>query len=603
MGGIFIYQMNDFDIFGQIAKEIESFKDDRIHIAGLDVSESARYLTRRQKGYDFSQREVLNLIDLYYNSKFETGNIDSEGQRKLFLNICAFRSDVASKMIDLDTKDFVFIPDDQSSKWTAFFIQKEFKDWARKNYFGDLINDLVENFPRYGTVVVKKVGKKLERVPLKNLVNQQDAKDLATATYVIELHDNMTLDDMKSYKDWDTTGLDMKFGETTTVYERYGRVPASFYYEYNNQAMPESEKNNTYDCLIICTLEPNEKKTKYQGTILFLEKVTERPYLEVHWKRQDGRWLGIGEIENQFENQISRNMIANLRRRALLWSSKKVFQSPDDTIAKNLVRDVKDGDVIRIMPNGNITQVDMASREIGEFSSTEELWEKNSDQKSFTYEVATGESMPSGTPFRLGVVLANAVNSHFGLKKEKLGLFLKKIIVEFVFEIFKKENSKEHTITLFGTEDGIQDLKKVCAEIHYNQKITEWAMSDSAEVPNFELWKQMIEQSYNDKSHMFIEIPDKFYDEAKTHVELVITGEEIDTNSKIQTLTTLYQSLVQSGDPRAQQVLSKIMTLTGDNLEAILGPSPAQQPKQQLGKGGQPSSMPQIPNQPVAPQV
>ncbi len=574
----------NFNIFGQIKKEIQDFKQDWIHIAGIDKEEQARYLQRRSTGYEFNQRQVINLIELYYNSKFETGQIDSEGQRKLFLNICAFRSDVAAKQIDIDTKDFVFIPDDQESKWLSWFIGKEFKDWSRKTYFGELINDVVENFPRYGTVVVKKVGKELQRVQLKNIVNQQNAKDIKSMTHFIEVHDEMTLDDMKQYPDWNVSGVQLGFGETTTVYERYGRVPEIW---FNKQMGKEGgSEYNTVDALVVATLAPDQDAKNAEGNILFVEKVIERPYLEVHWKRQDGRWLGIGEVENLFENQISRNMIANLRRRALLWSSKKVYQSPDDTVARNLIRDVKDGDVLKIAPNGNITQVDMASREIGEFNSTEEIWEKNSDQKSFTYEVATGEALPSGTPFRLGVQLASAVNSHFGMKKEKLGLFFKKLIVEFVYDIFVQQSSKEHTIALFGDEEGINDLKKVCAQVELNKRISDWAMSDSLEIPNFELWRQQIEQGYKDSSHLFIEMSKDVYKNVKNHVELSITGEEIDTNAKITTYTTIYQSLLQSGDPRADLILDKILSLTGDNLDVALGkPKPVQNtpmPQQQL---------------------
>lgn len=572
--------MNSFDIFGQVAKEIESFRQDKIQIAGNGQNTDARYLGRNDKGYSFSQYQTVDLIELYYNSKFETGPLDAEGQRKLFLNICAFRADVASKMIDLDTKDFVFIPDDSGSKWLSYFISKEFKDWSRQNYFGELINDVVENFPRYGTVVIKKVGKKLERVPLKTLINQQNAKDLATASHVIQIHEDMSLEDMKKYPDWDTSGIELAYGQTTTVYERYGSIPCDVYYSMKGMTCPESEKNKMKDCVCILTLNKT-KEGKFKGNVLFCEEVKERPYLEVHWKRQDGRWLGIGEVENQFENQISRNLIANLRRRALLWSSKKVFQSPDDTLPKNLVRDVKDGDIIRIMPNGNITQVDMSSREVGEFASTEDLWEKNSDQKSFTYEVATGESLPSGTPFRLGVVLSNAVNSHFGMKREKLGLFFKKLVVEFVYDIFKQENSKAHTITLFGNDKGMNDLKKVYAEIEANKRITDWAMNaePTGFIPDFTKVKEAIELEYEKQTHLFVEVPDRAYEDAKHHLELTITGEEIDTATKVQNLTTLYQSMIQTGDPRANQLLEEIMALQGTNLEAMLGPKPEPQPQ------------------------
>lgn len=591
--------MNNFNIFGQVTKELEQFKNDKIQIAGV-ANDTGRYLSKAEKGYQFSQSETLNLIDLYYNSKFETGPIDSEGQRKLFLNICAFRADVASKMIDLDTKDFVFIPDDEGSKWGAYFIQKEFRDWARQNYFGEFINELVENLPKYGTIVVKKVGKEIERVPLKKLVNQQDVDCLDDSNHVIEIHDDMCKEDMEDYPDWNLGDLDLPFGKTVTVYERYGLVPAEFYYEYKGETIPESEKNTTIQCVVICTANPKKQGKDANGQVLFVEKYDELPYLECHWKKQDGRWLGIGEVENQFENQISRNMLANLRRRSLLWSSKKIFQSPDETVNKNLIRDVKDGEVLRIMPNGNITQVDVASRQIGEFQSAEDMWEKNSDQKSFTYEVATGESMPSGTPFRMGVILSNAVNSHFGLKKEKLGLFLKKIVVEQIFDIFKKENNKEHIITIMGNDKGITDLKKVASEIELTNRMMDWAMGEATDMPDWNTEKQLIEESYKQQSHLFITIPDKFYDDIKHHIEISITGEEIDVNSQITSLTTLYQSLVQQGDPRAEQILSRIVSLTGGNLEAMIGVKP-QQPNQQAPQQAQQGgSMPIIP--PMQPQ-
>lgn len=570
----------NFDIFGQIAKEVQSFKQDRIRIAGSENNEDARYLKKETRGYFFSQWETVNLIDLYYNSKFETGAIDSEGQRKLFLNICAFRADVASKMIDLDTKDFVWIPDEEGSKWLSYFITKEFRDWARTNYFGELINTFVELYPKYGSVVSKKVGKIMENVPLQDIVIQVDAKSIKEATHFIHLHPKMTLDEMEEFPDWDTDGLEMAYGETKMVYERYGTVPRDWYEQKTGKT--NTGKTKLVNVVVICTLQEKKKKNnnEYTGTILFLEecKKEDRPFREAHWKRQKGRWMGIGEIENLFENQISRNMIANLRRRALLWSSKKIFQSPDETVAKNLIRDVKDGDVLKIAPNGNITQVDMASKEIGEFQSAEQVWEDNSNQKSFTYDAATGDNPPSGTAFRLQVMVNNAVASHFGMKREKLGIFFKKMIVEDVYEIFKKENSKAHTITVFGTEDGMNNLKKVASTVELNKRIFDWAMSDSNEVPDFEAWKQDIEMAYQSHTHLFVEMPDNVYDDAKHHVELTITGEEIDPQAEVDTLTPIYQTMVQSGDPRAEQVLSRIMALTGKNLEAMLGKKPEPTP-------------------------
>lgn len=561
------------DIYAQLHKELQDFFQSRVHIAGTNNGENARYLSRQDKGYDFSQWETVNLIDLYYNSKFESGPYDSERQRKLFLNICKFRADVASKQIDLDVKDFTFVPEDASSPWGAYLLGKEFRLWAKENYFGELINKCVEAFPRYGWVVLKEVKGELEFVPLQTLRNQQDAKSLQDARYVILEHANMSLQDMQANKAWNTDGLQLKPDQTTTVYERYGWATEAQYKIYNGETPEEGDENKVIDCLTICTLALNDKGKVDGGHTLFMEKITSRPFVEAHWSQQHGRLMGIGEIENQFENQIGANMSFNLYRRQLLWSSKKIFQSPDDTIAKNLVRDVKDGDVLQISPNGNITQVDMGNRAGADFNSFSSILEKNSDQKSFTYEVATGASLPSGTPFRLGVLMSNAVNSHFDLKREKLGLFLKHAMEELILPTFKKQFSGEHLVSMFADEEGFDALKKITTNLHINSAIKHAIIHGESVDP--EAIAQKVQGEMEAHRNLFVEIPDDFYENIKYRVTLTITGEEIDLPKKIETLTNLYTSLAQKGDPRADKILARLLSYAGENFDILAGTMPA----------------------------
>ena len=228
-------------------------------------------------------------------------------------------------------------PDDSNSEYGAFFISKKFRRWARERYFGSVINQLNQDFSKYGSCVAKRVGSEIERVPLKNLIVQQDARSLKTARYVIEEHVDMSFDDIESMKGWDVSSLNIPFGENNCVYERYGTVPLSWFKEQKRMKIEKGDEMRSIDCLSILLPNVKDKKTN-TGSILFMEKITKRPYEEAHWMRIDGRWLGVGEIENQFENQVSRNMTANLRKRAMYWSSKHVFQSSDTEIAKNLIR-------------------------------------------------------------------------------------------------------------------------------------------------------------------------------------------------------------------------------------------------------------------------
>lgn len=567
-GGFCVF-MGDFNIHAQLFLELDDYFRNKIFIAGTQNQEGARFLSQQNSGYHFSQWETLNRIELYYNSKFESGDLDSEGQKKLFLNICKFRTLVAAKQTDLDVKDFVFIPDDYGSVWGAYFMNKRFRQWAKSNYFGELINQLNFDRPKYGSTVLKRVGSKLERVPLLTIRNQQDAKSLKTAKYVIEEHKDMAYEDMSAMKEWNLEGISLDFGQKATVYERYGRVPLSFYNKSKGDYEGNS-KNETVDCLSILTLDVEDKKlSKYGGSVLFIEKVGERPYEESHWEKQDGRWLGVGEVENQFENQVARNTSSNLRRRALLWSSKRIFQSADTELAKNLVRDVKDGDVLRIMPNGTVTQVDMNTRNLAEFQQMDNMWEQNSDQKSFTFEVATGESLPSGTPFRLGVVLSNSVNSHFALKREDFGLFFNRVIDNLVLPIFKKENRKEHTVNLLANEEGVENLKEALIRLHVTQEAKKLLFRGNW--PDVATIEQKVRDDIQSRDSLFMDMSALFYDDVKATTQFVITGEQVDLQKRIETLTNIYNTMVQKGDQRADRVLKSITALTGENYDALAG--------------------------------
>jgi hypothetical protein len=543
-----------FNLYGKVIEEIAEFEKP---IDIVPKSKSA-------KGYKFSQIETVNLIDLYSASQFESGEFDSEGMKKLFLNVGNFRCEVASKQVDLDVKNFVFTPEDDN-EMAANLMQKDFRLWAKDTYFGELINEVIDALPKYGTVVLKKVKDKLEFTPLQVLRNDQKAKSLDKSPYVIEIHEDMTVEDMRSFKDWDLSKLNMEFGDTYTVFERYGYVPLDYYNREKGLPVNEEDKKKTiYVVAFICASSNKDNS----GHTLFMEKA-KLPYQEVHWERVYGRWLGRGEMEKQFENQVARNMIANLRRRALMWSSRKVFQANSELVAQNLIRDVKDGEVLVVGMNNQVTQIDTSTRTLAEFQSAENVWEENSNQKSFTFEVATGEALPSGTPFRLGVVLSNSVNSYFGLKREKIGLFFKRVVIEQLLPEFKRKMSYEHLLSLSKGEEFYNKLLKIKIDYEFNRiakkKILKGEMVNSAQLREF------VTRAIDGFNTQYVNIVKGFYDNVNAKVNLTITGENTDIQKKLETYTNIYNSLSQKGDPRAENVLRKIVGITGDNFDDIVG--------------------------------
>lgn len=83
--------------------------------------------------------------------------------------------------------------------------------------------------------------------------------------------------------------------------------------------------------------------------------------------------------------------------------------------------------------------------------------------------------------------------------------------------------------------------------------------------------RERILEKLRQKSERFPELPNKFYDNIKTKTRVVITGEQVATQSDLTTLTSLYQILSQQGDPRAETVLNMTLNLAGKNPVGLLG--------------------------------
>lgn len=571
-----------FNIFSKLAEEIEDFDNGTIPVVDNNVdANSVKFLRKKSTNYDFSTKKTINKIDLYYNSLFETGKIDREGQTKVFLNINKFKCDVATKMIDIDRKDFIFVPENSSSKWKTLFINKKFSIWSRKEGFSEILNEFGLSLPKYGTIVSKVVNNEIYNVPLHTLRVQQDAKCLEEARYVIEEHklkryevarlaeeNGLVIDDIDIDKH--------NYNDDISLFERYGVSDVATIKKFNGETPKEGDYDTFVKTMSILTLNEVGKAKKAikeaSGTILFISEIKddEMPYDECHWRKIDGRWLGEGEVENQFENQMSINVLANLRRRALLWASKRIYQSASDDIQRNLLSDVADGTILSTMQP--ISPINTQTQALGDFASDDKVWNDNSNQKSFTFEVATGEALPSGTPFRLGAVLSNAVSSHFNGKRENFGLFLKRIVYNKIIpQLRKYEKSK--TLSFFLDEDGVQELYDITVECEVNKEIKRQVL-EMGIYPDKDAIRANIEAEIKKRGMLEYTNSPEIYEDAEMYIDIVVTGEDVDIKSKIETLTNLLQlsagnpAILQ--DPILRSLISKAVSYTGENLDSII---------------------------------
>lgn len=569
----------NFNIFSKIEAEIQDFDTKGYYITGKPNNESEYARNKGSRGgYYYNQRDILESIDLASASKYKKGIWDDQGERKTFINIVNFYRDVMKMKIKIGVSDYIMTPTSPDFEWPVWLMDREFKHWAQVENYDDQIAEYAHDLATYGSTVGKKLKDCTDRVPIRTMRNTPSAKTLysgAMADGYVLLENDMHYNEMEEYPGWNLKDLDSR--KKYIIMERYGLAPAGL---VKNYASMTSEEVANY------VAKPDEKMilssaivvrdgagAGHKGQqVIYMQKLSEKtwPFEECHTEQRDGRWLGIGEIEKQLENQISRNLTANLRRRGLLWATKKLFYSTDENVQKNLVMEVADGDTLFVKNGGQIAQINTTTQSLAEFQSDENMWKENSQQIAFAFEAATGETMPAGTPFSLGVILQKAVASHFDLTRTTYSNFLKRSFFDQLVPIFQQEYKDPNTVLISLGESDIQNLMQAMIIYHTNVRI--WDMMLAKRNPDAALVQQQVEQEIRTNSYLYLNNPDSFYENIEWYLKLNLIE---DIGPDIASLTTIWQAYTQKGDPRADTILAKIMALRGKSLADTIGPPPA----------------------------
>ena len=107
-------------------------------------------------GYAFNQYMTLKRIFLYLSNRYENGAFYL-GREKLFYNIVTPAVEVATKMLNIDTKDIRLLPSNPESYFPSYLLEKELREWLKTSKMGEVLNKIAEEAPRYGSVLLEKV--------------------------------------------------------------------------------------------------------------------------------------------------------------------------------------------------------------------------------------------------------------------------------------------------------------------------------------------------------------------------------------------------------------------------------------------------------------
>lgn len=524
-------------------------------------------------GYTFNHVDTLKRVELYYNSRFESGEFDEEGMQKYFYNIVKPACDVAEKMTDLDTKDIRLIPERAEDERILWLMGRDLKQWLKDTNFAKLMNEINHDYSKYGHVVIKKLRSgRWEKVNVVNMRCDPSSPTLDESPFVYEVL-TMSKHEIREMKAWDQDAKDELFLRSPkdtlfTVYECYDvNIEEGKRWVRTIKADLLRSKSVGGQALETAESQLKEDVELLPSVILHQDEVDELPYRELKWEDVDGRWLGQGIVEYLFDNQIKVNEIENLEGRALYLNALQLFQTSDEQIASNLLMSLPNGAVIQT-PTG-IQRVDTEERGLSGFNNARGNWSQNTQAKTFAFDVIQGDTGPSGTTLGATQIAAGMAQSYFNLKRENFGLFLKALILDDILPAFKRINRKEHIVKFLGSDGEIEKVYRAVAEATLRKSLISYVrrVGLMPDLSVIQTEKKKVLDKLRKRKDIFFSVVEAAYDDVKAKVDVIITGESMNVGAMTNTLQVAMQMI--GGNPQLLQdrptrtIFFKLLALTG----------------------------------------
>lgn len=533
------------------------------------------------KGYDFSLKDTINQIELYRASRFQSWQFDALGNQKFFLNISNPQCWNATKNIDLDRKDIRARATDGNDFVKSLIYNAELKQWMRKNKVNVLLNKLSENLPIYGSVVFKKEMGAVKYIPLRNLiiapwVSNQDLSFDIQSPYIIQKHlmQPEELEQLTNTGDWIMTEVDKAISDFRKYAERKGdseMIVYEVYWTFKNSCIGKPwdwySKAKIY---MSCGQYDDDTKDYAYSWVFSVQPVKKFPYKKIDYLTIEGRALGLGIMEMLFDPQQRWNEISNQRANSMKLASRHLYQTRDSNVERNLLTDVLDGDVLKV--SNEITPVATEDRNLAAYNQEENSLMNIIRSNANAFETLTGESLPSGTPYRLWVMLGEQWGKLFEYIRENIGNFLEEVFTEWVIPEFDKTLTTEHIFELLDT-DTIEYIVEKDVNRRLNEAIKKYVIK-TWYYPSPEIVQVIRDAESRPWKTLFVKII-KWYLNFNKDVEINITGESTNIANRIETVSNLLQLLAQNPQmtelPQTKKLFARLLDDVGLSWADISG--------------------------------
>ena len=560
----------------------------------------------------YKMRDIIQKARKNYLGKFDVKKDEVTGRKKYFVPLTEDMTETVVKNIDLDTLDINIRSTNPNGYASSNILRYLISYFMRKNYWGEILNEMLRLFCIDGTVILKNLknyDKKLNRQVIKsrivdrtNFIIDPSEDNIQEAGAVIE-RNVLRKSEIEKYpwKNVQYVNETTSFNRLNTligaevktqvpyveVFERWGELPIGKDGKWVSAVAIVSDLDANP---VVHLVKENKKGIK--------------PYEECRYRKLFGRWDGRGIGEMLIPLQRYLNETVNLRINAARIAQLGLFKVRKGSgITRQLLKSLISGGAIPVTRMEDIAE--LRTPDIKESSYRDEETTYNWAQKvTGAFDVSRGEGLPASQPATTAMLQEKGCQSGFNLIQQSLGTFLSRVFERHIIPLLIENLKIDDVISIVGSPKELKELDNN----YINKKTKDYYINSmkKGKLPSGEdvaMFKDLQQQKLNKfGKNRYLSDLKKVLSGWEYEVQIFVTKESFNKAVIVQQLNELLinYSQVPGTNLDTDAIFKEILDLMGIGGARFLESKKegAVPNIQQGGQGGQPRK-----TQPIRPEV
>jgi hypothetical protein len=186
--------------------------------------------------------------------------------------------------------------------------------------------------------------------------------------------------------------------------------------------------------------------------ILYEAEENEDTFIKFDWEEMAGRTLSRGVFEQGFHHQMMMNDMVIKKKQILDVAAKLGIVTDDETFEQNM-SELVNGFIWNLQGGKSVQPFAFNTSMLPQLDQTLNQVEDQLKVVTSTYEAVTGETLPSGTPFRSVAIQNQEGSSLFAYRRENLAERWQEPVEKWFMPHVRKKVTRDHLLSgTYGTQ-------------------------------------------------------------------------------------------------------------------------------------------------------